>query len=145
MMTFFSDLHDRWARDRASCLVCALHSMLIGVVALSFDAGRVPPPLRVMEGRSEEQRVCRKSSEKPQSGNMCSVQGSLSKKKTKKNKHDQVCERLHMVHRSELHGMTTAQGDRGEVAANRKHVPWRSMQAYGRRCGQGNAACFIRC
>jgi hypothetical protein len=53
MMTFFSDLHDRWAHDRASFLICWSHGMLIGVVALSFDAGRMPSPLCVMEGRNE--------------------------------------------------------------------------------------------
>jgi hypothetical protein len=53
MVTFFSDLHDRWAHDRASFLICWSHSMLIGVVALSFDAGQMPSPPCVMEGRNE--------------------------------------------------------------------------------------------
>lgn len=53
MMAFSSDLHDRWAHDRASSLICWSYGMLIGVVALSFDAGQMPSPPCVMEGRNE--------------------------------------------------------------------------------------------
>lgn len=79
-MTFSRDLHDRWARDRASFLICVLHGMLIGVVVLSFHAGDVPSPLSVMEGRNEEKakfwwkmlRSNCKAEGKPRRGNMCS-------------------------------------------------------------------------
>lgn len=53
MMTFSSDLHDRWAHDRASFLICSSHGMLIGVVVLSFEAGQMPSPPCVMEGRND--------------------------------------------------------------------------------------------
>lgn len=44
MMSFSSDLRDRWTHDRGSFLICWWHGMLIGVVALSFDAGQMPSP-----------------------------------------------------------------------------------------------------
>lgn len=56
MMSFSKDLHDRYARDRASFLIRASHSMLIGVVRLSFHASDMPSPLCVMEGRNEERQ-----------------------------------------------------------------------------------------
>lgn len=141
MMPFFSDLHDRWARDRASCLIRAWHDVLIGVVALSFDAGHLPPPPCVMEGRDREKPVWRKmlrsnwsAEQKPHRGNMCSqcrqhvffLQGCRSGKLLQWEQETSQWP----ARRSSSHGHG---GDAAGQAVNRAHKAWRSMQACG--CG----------
>lgn len=105
--------------------------MLIGVVALSFDAGRVPPPLRVMEGRNQEKRVCRKAP-KSHTAAACARCRVVCPKF-----YHQVCGGF-----AGLHGALVAkQGVNGSArrwrgccraeAAHGKHAPWRRCKRAG--------------
>src|SRR5690242_13026324 len=110
--------------------------MLIGVVMLSFDAGDVPSPLCVMEGRNEERASflwkCSDQIERPREshgrGNMCSLQRRSTRPPTASIRSVGVPTACRMMHREPQQVVllyVITQGNRGAYygrATNHKHV-----------------------